>query len=137
MVMGDLDGEKGGEILIVEDDGDFVEDLFTMWSPPLPVARASSGREAVEYLRSSAPALVLLDLNLPHYLADDDDGEGLGILSFIKSRPGAEIPVIIITRESSDEIRSQAKALGAQGFFPKPLQISDLENAVSRIVQAA
>ncbi|MFA4947373.1 MAG: response regulator, partial [Candidatus Krumholzibacteriia bacterium] len=132
-----IDGEKGGEILIVEDDGDFVEDLFTMWSPPLPVARASSGREAVEYLRTSAPTLVLLDLNLPHYLADDDDGEGLGILSFIKSRPGTEIPVIIITRESSNETRLQAEALGAQGFFPKPLQISDLEDAVSRIVRAA
>jgi putative two-component system response regulator len=137
MVTGDNDGEKGGEILIVEDDGDFVEDLFTMWSPPLPVVRASSGREAVEYLRTSAPALVLLDLNLPHYLADDDDGEGLGILSFIKSRPGTEIPVIIITRESSNETRLHAEALGAQGFFPKPLQISDLEDAVSRIVQAA
>lgn len=137
MVTGNIDGEKGGEILIVEDDGDFVEDLFTMWSPPLPVARASSGREAVEYLRTSAPTLVLLDLNLPHYLADDDDGEGLGILSFIKSRPGTEIPVIIITRESSNETRLQAEALGAQGFFPKPLQISDLEDAVSRIVRAA
>jgi CheY-like chemotaxis protein len=137
MNTGDVGGEIKGEILIVEDDGDFVEDLFTMWSPPLPVAHASSGREAVEYLRTNAPSLVLLDLNLPHYLADDDDGEGLGILSFIRSRPGTEIPVIIITRESSDETRSQAQALGAQAFFPKPLQISDLEDAVSRIMRAA
>lgn len=137
MYMGDVKSDTSGEILIVEDDSDFVDDLFTMWSSPLPVARASSGREAVEYLRTSAPALVLLDLNLPHYLADDDDGEGLGILSFIRSRPGVEIPVIIITRENSDETRSRARALGAQGFFPKPLQISDLEDAVSRIMRAA
>jgi CheY-like chemotaxis protein len=129
--------KTNGEILIIEDDGDFVEDLFTMWTPPLPVAHASSGREAVEYLRASAPAFVLLDLNLPHYLADDDNDEGLGILSYIRSRSGAGIPVFIITRESSDETRSQAEALGAQGFFPKPLQISDLEDAVSRIMRAA
>jgi DNA-binding NarL/FixJ family response regulator len=45
--------------------------------------------------------------------------------------------VIIITRENSDETRSQAEALGAQGFFPKPLQISDLETAVSNIMRAA
>jgi CheY-like chemotaxis protein len=137
MNTGNFGSQIKGEILIVEDDGDFVEDLFTMWSPPLPVARASSGREAVEYLRSSAPALVLLDLNLPHYLADDDNDEGLGILSFIRSLPGAGIPVIVITRESTDETRSQAQALGAQAFFPKPLQISDLEHAVSRIMRAA
>jgi len=129
--------KTNGEILIVEDDVDFVEDLFTMWTPPLPVSHASSGRQAVEYLRTSAPALVLLDLNLPHYLADDDNDEGLGILSFIRSRAGAGIPVFIITRESSDETRSQAEALGAQGFFPKPLQISDLEDAVSKIMRAA
>jgi|WetSurMetagenome_2_1015567.scaffolds.fasta_scaffold19865_2 putative two-component system response regulator len=137
MDTGDIRGEMKGEILIVEDDGDFVDDLFAMWSPPLPVARASSGREAVEYLRTSAPALVLLDLNLPHYLAEDDDGEGLGILSFIRSRSGAGIPVLIVTRETSAETRSRAEALGAQGFFPKPLQISDLEDAVSRIMRAA
>jgi CheY-like chemotaxis protein len=137
MSTGDDRNGTRGEILIVEDDGDFVEDLFTMWSPPLPVAHASSGKEAVEYLRTSAPALVLLDLNLPHYLAEDDDGEGLGILSFIRSRSGAEIPVIIITRESSDDTRLRAQALGAQGFIPKPLQISDLEDAVSKIMRAA
>jgi DNA-binding response OmpR family regulator len=123
-----------GEILMVEDDHDFVEDLFTMWSPPWPVARASSGKEAVEYLQTGVPSLVLLDLNLPHYLADDDDGEGLGILSYIRTRVGADIPVIIVTRESSDEMRSRAVSLGARGFFPKPLDVSDFEKAVSSVV---
>jgi CheY-like chemotaxis protein len=136
MSAGDVNGAARGEILIVEDDLDFVEDLFTMWNPPLPVARASSGREAVEYLRTGAPALVLLDINLPHYLADEDDDEGIRILSFIRSRPGDEIPVIVITRESSDAVRSRAEALGAQGFFNKPLLVSDFENVVSRIVRA-
>ena len=124
-----------GEILIVEDDRDFVEDLFTMWSPPRPVARASSGKEAVEYLQTGVPALVLLDLNLPHYLADDDDGEGLGILSYIKTRVDARIPVIIVTRENSDEMRSRAVSLGAGDFIPKPLDVSDLEKAVLRLMR--
>jgi len=137
MKTGDIDGARGGEVLIVEDDGDFVEDLFAMWRSPLPVARASSGREAVEYLRTRAPALVLLDLNLPHYLTDDDEAEGLGILSFIRSRRGAEIPVIVITRECEDETRSRAEALGVQGYIYKPLRVSDLEDTISRIVHAA
>ena len=124
-----------GEILIVEDDRDFVEDLFTMWSPPRPFARASSGKEAVEYLQTGVPALVLLDLNLPHYLADDDDGEGLGILSYIKTRVDAHIPVIVVTRESSDEMRSRAVSLGAGDFIPKPLDVSDLEKAVLRLMR--
>lgn len=131
----DANAVTNGEILIVEDDRDFVEDLFTMWSPPWPVARASSGKEAVEYLQTGIPALVLLDLNLPHYLADDDDGEGLGILSYIKTRVDARIPVIIVTRENSDEMRSRAVSLGAGDFIPKPLDVSDLEKAVVRLMR--
>ena len=131
----DACADTNGEILIVEDDHDFVEDLFTMWSPPWPVARASSGKEAVEYLRTGVPSLVLLDLNLPHYLADDDDAEGFGILSYIKTRVGADIPVIIVTRESSDEMRSRAVSLGATDFFPKPLDVADFEKAVLSVVR--
>jgi DNA-binding response OmpR family regulator len=124
-----------GEILMVEDDRDFVDDLFTMWSPPLPVARASSGREAVEYLEKTVPSLVLLDLNLPHYLAEDDESEGFGILSYIRSCVGRDIPVIVVTREVTEETRSRAASLGASDFLPKPLDVSGLDKAVSSVMR--
>jgi DNA-binding response OmpR family regulator len=123
-----------GEILIVEDDREFVEDLFMMWTPPLPVARASSGREAFEYLSKEVPSLVLLDINLPHYLAEDDDSEGFGILSYIKSCVGADVPVFMVTRETTDRARARAVSLGAENFFPKPLDVSELEKAVSIVI---
>jgi DNA-binding NarL/FixJ family response regulator len=122
------------ELLIVEDDHDFVDDLFTAWSPPLPVARASSGEEAFEYLQTSVPALVLLDLNLPHYLAEDDEAEGIEILSYIRNRFGSDVPVIIITRQSSQEMRSEAAQLGVRGFIPKPFDVSDLEEAIREVM---
>ena len=123
-------GKPDGELLIVEDDQEFVEDLFAMWSPPLPVARASSGEEAFRYLQAGVPKLVLLDLNLPHYLAAADGAEGFEILSYIKTHVGVDIPVIVITRESSAETRSRAASLGARDYFSKPLDVSDLERAV-------
>jgi DNA-binding response OmpR family regulator len=126
-----VSAEANGELLIVEDDKDFVDDLFSIWSPPLPVARAASGEEAVEYLQRSVPTLVLLDLNLPHYLADDDDGEGFKILSYIKSCVGSDVPVIVMTSECSQETRSHVASLGGNGFFHKPVDISDLDSAVS------
>jgi DNA-binding response OmpR family regulator len=128
-------GLANGELLIVEDDQDFVEDLFAMWSPPLPVARASSGEEAFDYLQTGVPTLVLLDLNLPHYFAEDDDGEGLEILSYIKNRVGSDVPVIVVTRESSEEMRSHAASLGASDFISKPLDVSNLEKAVWRAMK--
>lgn len=120
-----------GELLIVEDDRDFVDDLFTMWRPPLPVARAATGKEAFDYLQHGVPSLVLLDLNLPHYIADDDASEGFGILSYIRSSVGSDVPVIVITRERSEATRSRAVSLGANDFFPKSLDITDLDEAVS------
>jgi len=128
-------GQETGELLIVEDDHDFVEDLFSMWSPPLPVARASSGEEAYEYLQTGVPALVLLDLNLPHYLAEDDDGEGFKILSYIKSCVGSDVPVIVVTSECSQETRTHAASLGASDFFHKPVDVSELEKTVSSVMR--
>jgi len=120
-----------GELLIVEDDRDFVDDLFTMWRPPLPVARAATGKEAFDYLQNGVPSLVLLDLNLPHYIADDDASEGFGILSYIRSSVSSDVHVIVITRERSEATRSRAVSLGANDFFPKSLDIADLDEAVS------
>jgi len=123
------------EILIVEDDRDFVDDLLAVWRPSLPVTCASSGREAVEYLQSTRPSIVLLDLSLPRFLADHEDLEGLSILSFIRTHVGSDLPVIIITRENTTAARSQARSLGAQGFFAKPLEISEFEEAVGQIMR--
>lgn len=128
--------ESNGELLIVEDDREFVDDLFTMWSPPLPVARASSGEEAYRYLQTGVPSLVLLDLNLPHYLADNDDGEGLQILTYIRSRIGSDVPVIVVTRENTSEARSYAADLGVSDFLGKPLDVGNLERAVAGVMHA-
>lgn len=128
--------EPNGEMLIVEDDREFVDDLFTMWEPPLPVARASSGEEAFDYLRTSVPSLVLLDLSLPHYLAESDEDEGLKILSYLRSRVGPNVPVIVVTRENTGEMRSHAAELGVSDFIPKPFDIDNLERAVSSAMHA-
>ena len=121
------------EILIVEDDADFVADLLAVWHPPRPVAVARSGREAHEYLRAFLPAAVLLDLTLPHYLAEADWNEGLEILSYIRSSVSAQLPVIVVSSNGSEETRRRAAELGADGFIAKPVVIGDLEQALKRL----
>lgn len=123
------------EILIVEDDRDFVDDLLACWRPSLPVSHAASGREAVEYLQSSHPSLVLLDLNLPHYLSNPEDLEGLSILSYIREQWGSELPVIVITGERATDIQTRVSSLGAQGFFAKPFEVSEFEQTVWTVMQ--
>jgi CheY-like chemotaxis protein len=123
------------EILIVEDDRDFLADLLTSWHPPCPTVTASSGREACAYLESTVPALVILDLTLPHHLADCDALEGFGILSFIRASVDTDLPVIVLSRETSLAAKSRAKELGANAFVEKPLDISEIDRLVAQFIQ--
>jgi CheY-like chemotaxis protein len=122
------------EIVLIEDDEGFIADLLSSWHPPCPVSVASTGQEAFEYLRRNRPALVLLDLCLPHFLASTDELEGFEILSHIKTARNIDIPVIVISRERSREARSRATELGAAAFLEKPFAITDLETAIEKIL---
>ena len=82
-------------ILIVDDDiyiGDMLEELLTKEN--YAVARAYSGTEALLYLSSRRPDLILLDLMLPGLSGEE-------LLPLIK-----DIPVIIVSAkaEVSDKV---------------------------------
>jgi len=126
--------EQISEILIVDDDLEFINDLLAAWIPPAPVVVAHSGKDAVEYLSRRMPSLVLLDLTLPHYLAPRDDMEGLSILKYVTARYGKRCPVIVVSRESSPEMQARAKSLEASGFIGKPVSIKALEESIERTI---
>lgn len=121
-------------ILIVEDDQEFVKDLLAAWSPPGHVRCAGSGREAVQAILEQPPDLILLDLSLPHYLADVNEEEGLSLLCFIRENLRLEVPAIVITRDGSPEALARALALGASGLLRKPISVRELEGAIGNML---
>jgi DNA-binding response OmpR family regulator len=122
------------EILLVEDDLDFAQDLLASWEAPCHLSVVSSGKQAFEYLQEFSPALVLLDLSLPHYLAATDAMEGLEILSYIRRHIAGELPVIVISREVSPEAKAYALRSGAQEYLEKPFDIAKLDESVARLM---
>ena len=123
-------------ILIVDDDEQFVDDLISIWSPPLPIHIVRSGRECHAFFENHArPALVLLDIELPHYFSEIDSDEGFFILHFIKEHVSAEIPVIVASNFNTPEMASRAIELGAKIFLPKPFAVSELDNAVRAVIK--
>jgi CheY-like chemotaxis protein len=122
------------EILLVEDDLDFVQDLLASWKAPCHLSVVSSGKEAFEYLQAFSPALVLLDLSLPHYLAETDAMEGLEILSYIRRRIASQLPIIVISRDASPEARAHALQNGAQEYLEKPFEIAKLDESVAKLM---
>ncbi len=123
---------NNGTILLVEDNPDDV--LFTLrafernkYSNEVVVA--ADGAQALEYLLPSddsaalAPALVLLDVNLPKV-------DGLEVLRRIRSDARtAGLPVVVLTTSNEERDIVESYRLGANSFVRKPVTFGDFVDA--------
>ena len=102
-------------ILIVDDDvyiGDMLEELLTKEN--YAVGRAYSGTEALMYLSSRRPDLILLDLMLPGL-------SGEQLLPLIKG-----IPVIVVSAKAEVSDKVSLLLGGAADYVTKPFDTSEL-----------
>lgn len=75
--------------------------------------------EAIALIRDNSYSAIITDLRLSH----SEGNEGLEILKYVKiHKPGT--PVILLTGYSSNEMKDTAIALGASGYFNKPVPVS-------------
>lgn len=78
------------------------------------VFEAADGVEALEVLETQAVDLVLSDINMPNM-------DGIAFLREKSTREGIKnIPVLMISTETGDDIIGEAKSLGAIGAIKKP-----------------
>lgn len=102
-------------ILIVDDDvyiGDMLEELLTKEN--YAVGRAYSGTEALMYLSSRRPDLILLDLMLPGLSGEE-------LLPLIKG-----IPVIVVSAKAEVSDKVSLLLGGAADYVTKPFDTSEL-----------
>lgn len=102
-------------ILIVDDDvyiGDMLEELLE--KEGYGTARAYSGTEALMYLSSARPDLILLDLMLPGLTGEQ-------LLPLIK-----DIPVIVVSAKAEVTDKVDLLLGGACDYITKPFDTSEL-----------
>jgi DNA-binding response OmpR family regulator len=101
-------------ILIVDDQPDTCEPLRRMLSRVgHEVHCVSHGRDALQFVGTRTPDLILLDLMMP-------DLSGFDILQSLREREAtADIPVMMYSASGSREIRQRAAKLGANDFITK------------------
>jgi two-component system chemotaxis response regulator CheY len=91
------------------------------------VTEAEHGKDALAKLAGAAVECIILDINMPEM-------NGLEFLAERKKNPAiAKIPVIVLTTQDESDMKSQAMALGANGFLGKPFQKDELLAAVKKI----
>lgn len=123
---------SGREILVVEDNEKnmkLVRDILqaTGYDP----LEASTGEQALAVAAESAPALVLMDIQLP----DMDGAEALRRLRSDERTAG--IPVLALTAQAMQGDRERFLAAGFDGYLSKPVNVADLIATVKRYCETA
>lgn len=90
----------------------------------LKVAYAGNGVEALEWMKTSEPDLVLTDLQMPEM-------DGLQLVRAIRAKH-PNVPIILMTAMGSEEIAAEALRAGAAGYVPKRYLSRDLTQVVER-----
>ncbi len=87
------------------------------------IYEAADGVEALDMLEKESVDIILSDINMPNM-----DG-----ITFLREKAGRDaikdIPVLVISTETGDDIIGEAKSLGAVGALKKPFN-ADTVNEV-------
>ena len=119
-------------ILIVDDDSAVRSSLgFMLKRAGYEVKTVSAPREAIDMVRSEAPALILMDMN---FTLSTTGEEGLTLLKQVKVfRP--DVPVILMTAWGSIQLAVQGMQAGAFDFVTKPWNNAALLQRIETALQ--
>ena len=115
-------------ILIVDDEGDFIELVkFRLADLGYEFLVASDGVQALSQARQFKPDLILLDILLP-------DLDGLSVCEILRRQPATrKIPIIIMSALTGD-ITKRTTSMQAQDFFTKPLDLNRLQKRIAELL---
>lgn len=120
-------------VLLVEDDAIdtmTVRRAFRDLRLSNPLAHATNGEEALDYLRNPenlTPCVILLDLNMPRM-------NGVEFMRAAKADPVLKrIPVVVLTTSRDDRDIIESYKLSAAGYIIKPVDYKKFVEAVKTI----
>jgi chemosensory pili system protein ChpA (sensor histidine kinase/response regulator) len=109
-------------IVMVVDDSLTVRKITTrlLEREGYQVITAKDGLEALEQMRETLPAIMLVDIEMPRM-------DGFDLTRNVRGDPRSkDIPIIMISSRTAEKHRSQAAALGVNQFLGKPYQEAEL-----------
>lgn len=91
------------------------------------VAVATNGIEALDFLRTNQPELILLDINMPHK-------NGIEILKEVKQLY-PKVKVMMVTNQSVDYYKPICIEYGAEYFIDKSTEFEMIPDIIESIAQ--
>lgn len=116
-------------ILAVDDSASIRQMVsFTLKSAGYEVIEAVDGVDGLEKAKAHSVNLVLTDQNMPRM-------DGLALIKNLRALGQyASIPILMLTTESSDTMKTQGRAAGATGWLVKPFDPQKLIEVVRKVI---
>lgn len=116
-------------ILAVDDSGSLRKMVaFSLEQAGYMVVQAVDGQDGLDKAKLKTVDLVLTDHNMPVM-------DGLTLIRKLRELGSYQtVPILMLTTESSVEMKSEGKAAGANGWIVKPFHPEQLVNVVQKVI---
>lgn len=125
--------KKGLKILLAEDDkvnGIVISRILK--EAGQNVTHVADGAEVIRQLEKEKYDLILMDIQMP----DMDGLEAVRAIREIEKETHEHIPIIAVTAHALKGDREKYLSQGMDEYVSKPLQIDDLLNKISRLIES-
>jgi two-component system chemotaxis response regulator CheY len=117
-------------ILAVDDSASMRQMVsFTLKNAGFDVVEAVDGEDAWDKAASREFSLVLTDQNMPRM-------DGISLTRRLRGSPRFKsTPILILTTESSDQMKQAGRAAGATGWLVKPFDPAKLIEVIGKVIR--
>lgn len=116
--------------VLVVDDSNSIRDMvsFTLKSAGYKTVEAVNGQDGLDKAQTSAIDLVISDVNMPIM-------DGISLCHELRQLSDFKFtPILMLTTESTDEMKQRGKTAGATGWLVKPFNPEKLLSTIKRVV---
>ncbi|MBT2693634.1 PAS domain-containing sensor histidine kinase [Bacillus sp. ISL-55] len=120
--------ESSLKVLYIEDTQMNIEVMRGMLESitNVQLLTAKEGKHGLKLAEETQVNFILLDLGLP-------DIDGMEVLRELKGKPQTkDIPIIIVTANSLEEIKEEAMRSGASDYITKPIELAKIREVVNQ-----
>lgn len=117
------------KIMIVDDSMTMRKMVsFALQEGGYAVEQTADGQQALDWLSKNPIDLVITDVNMPVM-------DGITLVRELRKLPSYRFtPILVLTTESSNEMKQQGKAAGATGWIVKPFEPDAMRQVIARLL---
>lgn len=118
--------------ILAVDDSPSIRQMvsMTLQSAGYTVIEAVDGADGYDKAVANPIHAVITDLNMPNL-------NGIEFIRKFRAHPSSKgIPILLLTTESDDELKRQAKEAGATGWITKPFKQEQLIAVIKKVLGA-